>query len=176
MIAAALSLLFVTVAPAAEGLKIGFVNLQQALNESEAGKNAKNELEATIKSKQVIVDEKGKAIEKFKDEMEKQASVLSSEARKIKEADLERMLRDYQRLVTDSQAELKKKEGDITGEIIMEIRALVEALGKQEDYAFILEDVEGMILYSKKDFDITEKVVKKYNESKAKPPKNDLKQ
>ena len=154
------------VASAAE-IKIGYVDLRVALNDSDAGKKAKTELESLIKTKQTSIDEKGKVIEKLKTDFEKQSSVLSSEARKSKEDEIERLVRDYQRLVQDSQNELKKKEGELTGGIIRELREVVEKIGQDEGYSLLLENVEGIILYSRKDLDITEKVVKTYNEQKA---------
>ena len=74
----------------AENIKIGSVDLIKALNESDAGKKAKTDLEFLIKTKQSSLDEKGKAIEKKKNDIEKQSSVLSAEARKSKEEDIER--------------------------------------------------------------------------------------
>lgn len=153
---------------AADNAKIGYVDLRLALNESETGKKAKADLESLIKTKQVTVDEKGKSIEKLKTEVEKQASVLSAEAKKTKEEEIERMMRDYQRLVQDSQAEIKKKESEATASIIKEIRDVIDKIGREENYSLILENFEGIILYSKKDLDITDKVIKRYNESKAK--------
>ena len=67
-----------------------------------------------IKTRQSTIDEKGKAIEKLKADVEKQASVLSAEARKNKEDELEKLLREYQRIVQDSQTEIKKKEAELT--------------------------------------------------------------
>lgn len=151
----------------AENVKIGFVDLVKALNECDTGKKAKADLEFLIKSKQGSLDEKGKAIEKLKGDLEKQASVLSADAKRSKEDELERLIRDYQRMVSDSQNELRKKEGDITGEIIKEIRELVEKTGKEEGYTMIFENAEGMILYSQKELDLTDTVIKKYNELKA---------
>ena len=52
----------VSKATAAEALKIGIVDLFRALNESEAGKKAKIDLEVLIKSKQTVIDEKGKKV------------------------------------------------------------------------------------------------------------------
>lgn len=156
---------------AADTLKIGYVDLVKALNESEAGKKAKSELEFLIKSKQVAIDEKGKAIEKGKNDLEKQASVLSQDARKSKEDELERLIREYQRLVSDSQAEVKKKEGELTGDILKNIRAIIQKIGQDEAYTLILENAEGQILYSKKEIDLTDTVIKKHNEASAKPKK-----
>ncbi len=156
---------------AADAAKIGYVDLRIALNESEAGKKAKIELESLIKTKQAAIDEKGKTIEKLKADLEKQASVLSAEARKSKEEEIERMMRDYQRMVQDAQNDVKKKEGELTGSIVKELKGIVEKIGQEEGYSLILENVEGIILYSRKDLDVTEKVIKAFNESRAKTKK-----
>lgn len=96
---------------AADTVKFGSIDVQKVLNESETGKKAKSDLESLIKTRQSSIDEKGKAIEKLRADIEKQASVLSAEARKNKEDELEKLLREYQRIVQDSQTEIKKKEG-----------------------------------------------------------------
>lgn len=155
----------------AQNIKIGSVDLIKALNESDSGKKAKTDLEFLIKTKQSILDERGKAIEKMKSDIDKQASALSADARKSKEEELERAVRDYQRLVNDSQNEVKKKEGDLTNDIIKELRDIIEQLGSEEGYTVILEGSEGQILYAKKELDLTDAVIKKHNELKAKPKK-----
>lgn len=155
--------------PAAETAKFGAVDIQKVLNDSETGKKAKSDLEVLIRSKQVTIDEKGKAIEKMKADIEKQASVLSAEARKSKEDELEKQVREYQRLVQDSQAEIKKKEAEFTDSILKDIRDIIEKIGEQEGYTLIIE--RGMVIYSNKGIDITDIVLKKYDESKAKSKK-----
>jgi outer membrane protein len=155
----------------AQNLKIGSVDLIKALNESDAGKKAKTDLEFLIKSKQASLDEKGKTIEKMKNDIDQQSSVLSAEARKSKEEELERLIRDYQRLVSDSQNEVKKKEGELTNDILKELREIIEKLGSEEGYSIILEGSEGQILYAKKEMDLTDSIIKKHNELKSKPKK-----
>ena len=155
----------------AENIKIGSVDLVKALNDSDAGKKAKTDLEFLIKTKQTSLDEKGKNIEKLKNELEKQASVLSADARKSKEEEMERMIREYQRQVSDSQTEVKKKEGELTGDILKELRDIIQKIGVEEGYTIILEGGEGQIPYAKKEIDLTEAVIKKHNELKSKPKK-----
>lgn len=152
-------------------VKVGIVDLMKVLNESDSGKKAKTSLEALIKSKQSVLDEKGKEIEKLKADLEKQSSVLSAEAKKSKEEDLEKLLREYQRLVTDSQNEVKKKESELTGDILKEIRVIVDKMGEESGYTIILENADGLILFAKKDLNLTDVVIKKYNESKTKSKK-----
>jgi len=159
---------FMVQAVYAEGPKIGVVDLIKALNESNQGKDAKKELEGLIKSRQSTIDEKGKEIERLKADLDKQASVLSPDARKAKEDDLEKLLREYQRMVTDAQNDVKKKEAEYTGEIVKELRALIEKIGNDEGYTLIIENMEGIVLYSKKNLDLTEVLIKKFNEKKGK--------
>jgi len=155
---------------AADSLKFGTVDLQKSLEESETGKKAKSDLESLRVSKQSVIDEKGRAIDKLKGDIEKQASVLSAEARKNKEEELEKMVREYQRIVQDSQAELKKKEAELTNTTIREIIEIIEKIGAEEGYTIIIE--KGTIPYSDKSIDITETVIKKYNESKTSQKKS----
>ena len=155
----------------AENIKIGVVDLLKALNESDSGKKAKTDLEFLIKLKQSSLEEKSKAAEKLKADLDKQSSVLSSEARKSKEEELDRLVRELQRLATDSQAEVKKKENDFTLEILKELRVIIEKVGNEEGYTMIIENADGIILFSKKEIDLTDVILKKYNASKAKDKK-----
>jgi outer membrane protein len=155
--------------PAAESVKFGSIDVQKVLNESEAGKKAKSDLESLIKSKQVSIDEKGKAIEKMKADIEKQASVLSADARKTKEDELEKLIREYQRLVQDSQAEVKKREADLTEGILKDVREIIDKTGEEEGYTLIVE--KGMIVYSSKGIDVTDSILKKFDELRAKSKK-----
>ncbi|MEW6162662.1 MAG: OmpH family outer membrane protein [Nitrospirota bacterium] len=154
---------------AAEFPKIGCVDLQKIVYESETGKKAKSDLDALVKSKQSIVDEKLKAIERLKGEIEKQASVLSPEARKSKQEELEKMEREYLRFAQDSEAEIRKKDAELKDMILKEVFELIEKIGKEEGYTLIIE--RSTAVYFDNILDITDKVIKKYNELKTRPKK-----
>jgi outer membrane protein len=166
-----LSLAASPVLAAEASLKIGLVDLFRAVNESDQGKKAKAELESIIKSKQEALEEKGKAIEKLKGELDKQAGVLSAEAKKNKEDEMERLTREYQRTVADSQSEVRKKEGELTGRIVKDLREIVAAIAQEDKYTIIMENAEGLILFADKGLDLTDKVIKKFDESKPKSGK-----
>lgn len=149
-------------------LKIGYVDLQKTLNDSQAGQKAKKAMTELISAKQKNADEKTKEIEKLKAEIDKQATVLSPETKKQKEEKLEREIRDYQRMVRDTQEELQKKEIELTSTIIKDLRDIVKKIGEEEGYTIILEHAEGGILYSSPAYDLTEKVMKRYDQIQKK--------
>jgi outer membrane protein len=152
---------------AADAFKVGVVDILKALNESDAGKRAKADLEVLLKSKQSAIEEKGRNIERLRADIEKQAAIISAEAKKKKEEEVERLIRDYQRIVSDSQAEFQKKQRELETEIIKELKEILDKIGPEEGYSLILEPGEGGALYYNKSLDITDKIIKRYNESKA---------
>jgi len=154
----------VTLSSAAE-LQIGYIDLQRIVYESEAGKKARSELDALIKSKQAVVDEKRKTLEKLKSDLEKQASALSPEARKAKQDEYEKNEREFLRFAQDSETELRKKDAELKEMIVKEVFELMDKIGKEEGYTMILD--RSMVIYGNKEIDITNIIIKKYNESKA---------
>lgn len=150
-------------------LKIGYMDLNKALFESNKGKKATKILDDMLNSKKAVVLKKEKEIKKLEQELEKQASILNPKSRKDKEDQLNKLYRDYQRMGKDFQGELQKKEAELTQEIQKDLIEVVNKIGEKEGYSIIFERRVSGMLYSQKKFDITEKVIKKYNEiAKAK--------
>lgn len=152
-------------APArAEELRIGTVDLQRALNESEAGKKAKEDFKAQVDKLQSDLAKQKTEIEKIKEDVEKKGMVLKDEERKNIEKDYERRLRDFQRTYKDSQEELKAKDSELTAEILRELQEVIADYGPKQNFSLILESSNtGAVLYNSKAIDITDKIIEAYN-------------
>jgi outer membrane protein len=146
-------------------LKIAYLDFNRALNESEQGKKATSILEEMIKDKKTAVIEKEEEIKKLDEELKKQLSILSPEAREEKEDNLKKLVRDAQRMTRDFQEEVKKKEADLTREIQKEIIQVINKIAHEEGYSIVFERGVSGILYFQEQYDITDKVIEKYNES-----------
>lgn len=160
-------LLSVATATAADALKIGFLDLQRIFLESEAGKKARADIEVLERSRRAVIEEKVNALKKIEEEVTKQSSVLSAEAKKAKEEEMEKLQRDIQRLVAEAQAELQKKGDELTNAILKDVLDIVDAVGHEEGYAIIFRS--DVVLSGKKDLDLTNLIMKRLNESKGKP-------
>ena len=152
-------------------MKIGIVDLKKAVTESEQGKKAKLELEALAKSKQGVLDEMGTNIEKLKTDLDKQGDVMSAKAKKNKQDELERLTREYQRTVADSQGEVGKKENERIRDILVGLKEIIPVIAAEDKYTLILENNEALVVFADKVLDITDKVIKKYDESQQKSGK-----
>jgi len=145
-------------------LKIGVVDLYKVLNESEEGKKAVGELQNMLEQRQKALEEKQKKIQTLKEELEKKRSVLSEDARKSKEEEIERLGRDLQRTAADYQVELQKKQNEITQSMLKEIRQLINEFAQKEGYNLILEKAEQVILFTTPEVDITDKIISIFNQ------------
>ncbi len=148
-----------------EGVRIGYVDLQRALNDSNEGKAAKIELQAVVKSIQADIDKKIAERDSLKAELEKQESVLSPKAKKEKEAALEKLSAETQQLITKSNAEMQQKQRAKEVVILKKIKDAIEAVGKSGHYLVILPS--DVILYSDGATEITDEVIKRVNGTPA---------
>lgn len=162
-----LTLCAVPAAMAADAMKIGYVDLQKALNMSAAGKAAKEKMKAKFKDYDADVSKKQEELKKLKDDLEKQAMLLSAEARAAKERDYQQKVKDYQRLTKDIQEELQQTDADFTRKILEEIFKVVQQIGKQDGYTMILEKTESSILYASDGIDMTERVIQSFDKHSA---------
>jgi outer membrane protein len=147
----------------AEDLKIGYVDLQKALNESEAGKKAKETFKAEVNRMEQSLERRKNEVEKLKDELEKKGLLLKEEERDSLERDYRQKLRDFERQYKDSQQELQIKDRELTGRILEELRQVIQDMGEQGSYTLILEGNNTVVLYGSKAIDLTETVIKTYN-------------
>jgi len=152
----------------AADMKIGFVDIDRAANDSEEGKKAVSGLKDFMSSRQATISERGKDIEKMKSDLEKQGSIMSQDAKKSKIEEVERVEREFQRMVSDANQEFEKKRRESTESVYKEIIDIVVKFGQEEKYTVILP-VQSL-LYSDKALDITDTIIKKLNEHKGVKP------
>ncbi|MBI5286682.1 MAG: OmpH family outer membrane protein [Deltaproteobacteria bacterium] len=144
-------------------VKIAYVNLQKALNESHAGKDAKDNMAEEIKKRQEQVDARQEELKKLKEEIDKKGAIWSKEVREQKEKEFQARSQDFQRFFLQSEDELRKKEQEKVREIIKELQEVVKELAKKKGYTYVFEKTEGGVIYSPDDMDLTDEVIKIYN-------------
>lgn len=159
--ALALFLALVPVAASAEQ-KIGYVDLQRALNEVDAGKAAKALLKKDFDEKQKQVDAKKTEFEKLQADFEKQSMVMSEQARKEKGQDLERRARELQVLFANFQKDLSDREREATGGIFSKMSQIVAEIAEADGFSIVLEKNGGLV-YAPSSLDLTNELIRKYN-------------
>ena len=142
--------------------KVGYIDMQRAINTSEAGKEAKEQLATKVKKYQDEINVKQEELKKIKDELEKQGMLLSETARANKEKDYQNKLKDFQRFTKDAQEELQGKDEELTRKILIEMEKVIRDFGKKNGYTFIFVRNEAMLFADEK-ADLTDDMLKLFN-------------
>lgn len=142
-------------------VKIGFIDVQRAISESQAGKRAKEKFQAQIKKAEGDLLKEKSELERLKADLDKKGPLLKDEERRNLEVELQRRYTNYQRGMTDQQQDLRQKESEMTADILKELEKIVNEVGKAEKFTLILE--RSQVLYSDQGIDITNRVIDAYN-------------
>lgn len=158
-----LSLFFLATPVIAAQLKLGYVDLQKALNNSQAGKDAKVKISQKAKEYESEFVEQRKELKDLGENLKKQMALLAPEAKREKEREYQQKVTEFQRATKDAQDNLKRQDADHTREIVKALVKVVERISKKDGYTLVFEQGEGSILYADKKIDLTAKVIKAYD-------------
>lgn len=152
--------------------KVGFVDLQKAIDMTAAGKKAKTELEKEFESKKKELQKKEADLKKMQEDLEKKKGVLSEEVRNRRQAEFQQEVTKFQQTVAESEQTMRVRGQQLTQPILDKLQKAMAELGKEEGYSILLHQSERMqlVLWAMKDADVTEAVVarvEKMNDSKS---------
>lgn len=148
--------------------KIGYIDLQKIMLQSNEGKQAKTALEKQFSARKKELNEKKQELEDMQKSLETQSSMLTRDALMEKQAEFMKKRDAFLKLVQEYDKELQEQDGEMTKNILLQLQDIITKIGKDGHYTVILEKSQGGILYAPKEEDLTDKVLKQFNEETAK--------
>ena len=142
--------------------KLGYVDLQRALNEVDDGKAAKALLKKDFDDKQKHLDVKKAEFDKLQADLEKQAVVMSDTAKRDKAGELDRRARELQGLYMQLQKDLSDRERDATKGIFERMANIVREIAEADGFTMVLDKSAGVV-YAPPSLDLTNELIRKYN-------------
>lgn len=145
--------------------KVGYIDMQKAIQSTSAGKKAKTELEGDFNKKKKELEKKEADLKKMGEDLEKKKSVLSEDALNKKQAEFQEEMLKYRDVVGKSQIEIQKKERELTAPILEKMKKTIAKLAKEKGYTMVIENSQ-MVLYATPEADLTDEVVKAFEKEK----------
>lgn len=146
--------------------KLGYVDVQKAVQGTSAGKKAKETLDGEFKKRKDGLDKKKADIEKMGQDLEKKKSVLSEEVLGKKQMELQEEMMKFQKQVAENQLEIQKKEEELVGPILDKMKKVIEKTAKEKGFTMIIEKKGQNVLFATADADMTDTVVKAFEKEK----------
>jgi len=147
----------------AQQIKLGYIDMQKALNEVNEGKNAKAKLKRDFDDKQATLDKKQDELKRLKDDLDKQSLILKEDQKRERMAELQQKFIELQTLYQKLQKELSEREMTITKEIFEKMESIIAKIAEDEKLTMVFEKSEGRILYAPSSMDFTNELIRKYN-------------
>ena len=144
----------------AEDVRFGVVDMVKVLEQSNAGKKAKEDLKSKIDAAESDIVKRQDELLALKEEIEKQAMMLSAEALAKKEREYQDKLLEYQRKLQDYNYDLQNTQYELMNVIITKTESIVHDIAVEGDYTLILERTNSAVLYFQEDIDLTGDVIK----------------
>ena len=158
--------LWSTVSLGEELKQIGLIDLQRCVQESQEGQKVFEVLKTRKDDLQKRLDMKEKELLDLRKGFEKQAMMLSMDAQEDRKKTIERKTRELEFLLKDSNEEMRRVQEKEQKRILKELETIIEKIGSEGKYIMILEKRAGGVLYWNKTFDLTDKIVKAYDQMK----------
>ena len=150
----------------ADAPKIGVVNLQTVLETSVAGKAAQSEIKGQKDKLEADLKQKGSELQELEKRLQREATVMSKEAREGKERELRIKASDLQALQKKYRTDLQDLERKYMGQLQKDISDLVTEIAKKEGYVLIISTIG--VLYSQPGMDITARLIQDLNAKSGK--------
>ena len=146
--------------------KIGVVNIQQAIAESNEGKRELDALQQKFNPKQAELKGLSDEVESLKKQYQAQSDKLSDEEKASRAKTIDTKQKSLQRNYEDAQAEFQQAEQDVINRIGAKMLVVLEKYANSNGYAVVLDvsnPQTSPVLWATQGTVITKELVDAYN-------------
>jgi len=151
-----------TVASVSAQLKIGYVNSEKIFTQFEGTKAAQDKFNKEVARWEQEASKRMKEITEMRDQLEKQALLLSADRKKALEDSLRQKIITHEKFVQEKfgqRGEVLTKNEELTKPILEKIQKIIDKIAKDEQFDFIFDWRSGGVVYAKPTYDLTDRVL-----------------
>ena len=143
----------------AQELKIGYVNSERVMRDSNPAKAAQAKLQVEFGKREKDLDDAALKLKNAADKLEKDAPTLSETERNRRQRELVEQDRDLQRKRREFQEDLNQRRNEELASVVERANRVIKQIFDGEKYDLVLQEV----IFAGPRVDITDKVIKILN-------------
>ncbi len=144
--------------------KIGVIDAQRILDNTNAGKKAKDNLVSFSKNRQALMEFEEKELRRMEEDLVKQAGILSPAAKREREEQFRRRVQDYQQKAAELNREVQEKQKDVLEGFRDKVEVVVGKVAKRLGLQIIVDRSKGgPTIYHEESLDISGQVIEEFN-------------
>lgn len=147
-----------------EGVKIGVVDIDQAISSTTEGKAAREEFARKQRDAEAKVQPMIEKYQALEEDLKQKKFVLSDEALFQKQLDLASMRNEIEAKMKELENQLQLDQKRLEGPLTKKLIEVIESAGKEAGFTIIMRRGSPGLLYTREALDITDLIIKKYNQ------------
>lgn len=147
----------------AQELKIGYVNSERVVRDSEPAKRAQAKLQAEFAKREKDLNDQNASLRAQAEKLDRDSPTLSETEKTRRQRELVELDRDLQRKHREYQEDLTQRKNEELSNIAERANRVIKQIGDQEKYDLILQDP---VIYTSARVDLTKKVIDALNATK----------
>lgn len=153
-----------------QAFKVGIIHIQNALIGTKDGQKAVGELQAKFEPTSKRLEKMRDEINSLQAELNKGSNTMSDERRRDLAREIDQKTRSLNRATEDAQTEFGQEQDKILQELGQRMMAVLSKYSRDNGYSLILDvsSPQTPVLFASNGIDITQDIVKIYDEEAAK--------
>jgi outer membrane protein len=147
----------------AEDIKLGYVDLQRAIGETEEGRKARADIKKVFDQKQKELDEQQEALRKQMEDLDKKRTLLPPDKIREKETEIQAGLQKVQGTYLRHQQDIQAKEQEAMSKILDRMNRIIAKIAAAENFTLVLERNQAGLVFAKPHLDLTNELIRRYN-------------
>jgi outer membrane protein len=148
--------------------RVGVVDVQRAVMQTEDGLRAQATLKKLFDSRQQELNRKQQELQRQKEDIDKQAKVLSKEAFQKRVDEWQKQMVDLQTVFLEYNKELEKKQKELTDPVFEKVLGIIKRIASSENFDLVVD--KATVAYVRGDLDLTDRCIQLYNSGGAAAP------
>ncbi|NOX36649.1 MAG: OmpH family outer membrane protein [Calditrichaeota bacterium] len=150
-------------------LKIRYINSQRILADYPEAQEIQKKLDELRASYEKEYNQMLQEYDRLAKELESQSLLLSPEKKAEKEKQLQELgikIEKYRLEKLGPEGEFFQQNQKLTQPLFDKINQVIQKVAEEEGYDFILDVVQGVVLYAKPEYDVTDRILEELNKTR----------
>ena len=163
-----------TSSPASGGVKVGIIDIQQAIIATNEGARDFEALQKKFEPKRTELQNLNSEVESLNKQLNTQGDKMNEDARANLVKSIEAKKKTLQRSAEDAQNDFQQQQNEVAQRILQKMGPVIDKYAKDNGYSLLLDSSnpwpQGPLLWATASVDITKQIVDTYNAQSNVPP------
>ncbi len=144
-------------------IKVGVINTERVMRDSEPAKKAMKKLEKEFEKRGQELERTRLQLQKLQEDMEKNAVTMADSDRRAKEREFADLSREFQRRQRELNEDVNARRNEELQSVVERANRAIRAIAEKEGFDLIVQEA----VYASPRVDVTDRVIKALSEAAA---------